>query len=139
MNDFFRCSYCLFFLISSLHLSFVFLYIHTLIYFLLSIYVFLHTQIYKYLFLQTVKRYFLTTASVDEMRYKSDDIFLQAAIKLNKMDFVGITEDMGTSVALLQCILGVPDVHVPKKNVGTYQPVRDRHDSLSFFFSFTIV
>jgi hypothetical protein len=72
------------------------------------------------------KRYFLTTASVDEMRFKSDEVFLQAAIKLNKMDFVGITEDMGNSVALLQCILGVPDVHVPKKNVGSYQPVRQK-------------
>jgi len=69
--------------------------------------------------------YFLTTASVDEMRYKTDEVFLQAAIKLNKMDFVGITEEMSQSVTLLQCILGIPDVHVPKKNVGSYEAVED--------------
>jgi hypothetical protein len=69
--------------------------------------------------------YFLTTASVDEMRYKPDDVFLEAAIKLNKLDFVGITEEMVHSVTLLQCILGVPDVNVPKKNVGSYEAVED--------------
>jgi hypothetical protein len=38
--------------------------------------------------------FFLTTASVDEMRYKSDAVFQEAAVKLNKMDFVGVMEDM---------------------------------------------
>ena len=66
--------------------------------------------------------YFLTTASVDEMRYKSDEVFHAAAVKLNKMSFVGIMERMPESVKMLQCVLGVEqEVHGPKKNVGSYQ------------------
>ena len=66
--------------------------------------------------------YFLTTASVDEMRYKTNEVFHAAAVKLNKMDFVGIMERMPESVTMLRCILGIAEeVRVPKKNVGTYQ------------------
>jgi len=56
------------------------------------------------------------------MRVRSDSVFHEAAVKLNKMDFVGITEEMDASVKLLSCVLGVPPVTVPKKNVGSYQP-----------------
>jgi len=69
--------------------------------------------------------YFLTTASVDDMRYKASSVFQEAAVKLNKLDFVGITEEMPKSVAMLRCVLGVGEVHVPKKNVGSYQPPED--------------
>ena len=66
--------------------------------------------------------YFLTTASVDEMRFKSDEVFHEAAVKLNKMDFVGIMERMPESVRMLQCVLGVEEeVRVAKKNVGSYR------------------
>jgi hypothetical protein len=34
-------------------------------------------------------------------------------------------EDMPKSVAMLQCVLGVGAVSVPRKNVGSYSPVED--------------
>jgi hypothetical protein len=41
--------------------------------------------------------YFLTTASVEEMRYKADDVFHEAAVKLNKMVLTHVFEDMCTA------------------------------------------
>lgn len=65
------------------------------------------------------------------MRYKADEVYQEAAVKLNKMDFVGLMEEMPKSVAMLQCVLGVGEVHVPKKNVGTYKPVSSCRKSRS--------
>ena len=57
------------------------------------------------------------------MRHKADEVYQEAAVKLNKMDFVGLMEEMTKSVAMLSCVLGIPEVQVPKKNVGSYQQV----------------
>jgi len=45
--------------------------------------------------------YFLTTASVDEMRYKTDDVFHEAAVKLNKM--VGLNHSDVAVVIMYAC------------------------------------
>ena len=48
-----------------------------------------------------------------------------AALKLNKMDAVGIMESMERSVELIACALGVKRITVPKRNVGAYAQVQD--------------
>ena len=53
-------------------------------------------------------------------------MYHEAAVKLNKMDFVGVMEEMDASVAMLRCVLGVSqEVVVPKKNVGSYSAVEN--------------